>query len=181
MTNKEVLDTHEAALTEYRNHLPADLRKYLNLLELKCLEIPNENLQLLDGTYKTYLITFLYFCTKPNGTVTDKTKFMALSLYLKLTMLPEVGKLFFNKSMYMCQMSASADIIRSFDIQPEQKETVIKLIKQHCLREEHLDNDLLAASTNVIVVSMIMGATEEMIRSGMGNIITKFICKIYIK
>lgn len=168
MMKKEPLNSHENELTEYRSHLPADLRKYLNLLELKCLEMPNENLQLIDGTYKTYLLTFLFFCTKKNGTVTDKTKLIALTLYLKLTMLPEIGKLFFNKYMYMCQMSASVDIIRSSDIDNGQKEIVIKLIKRHCIREEHLDNELLAASANVIVVSMITGASEEMIRSGAG-------------
>ncbi|XP_018566493.1 uncharacterized protein LOC108907335 [Anoplophora glabripennis] len=166
LTKKESPGLHDDKLTEYRDHLPVDLHKYVKILEFKCSKLPSENLQLLDGTHKTYLITFLFFCTKPNSTVTDKTKLTASILYLNLTILPEVGKLFFNKSMYMCQLSTAVNLMRSRDISNDRKETIIKLVKRHCLQEEHLDSEMLGASANVIVVSMIIGASEKMIRCG---------------
>ncbi|KAJ8923630.1 hypothetical protein NQ315_010209 [Exocentrus adspersus] len=148
MNNKlKSLLPYEDDLSEYRDHLPVELDKFLELLDSKFNAIPKTNLQSLDGKHKSYLLSLLYFCTRQKADVTDRTK---------LTAAP----------MYKCQLTAVFEILNSRDIDILQKETLIKSMKEYCLHEEFLNDELLAASINVFVSIMIMTASKEMVQRG---------------
>ncbi|KAJ8941247.1 hypothetical protein NQ314_010445, partial [Rhamnusium bicolor] len=153
----ERYDSYLDQLIEYSFHYPVDTEAYLEDLHLKFDDLNKEELRTIDGHLKAYLITFLYYCTKCDDyRVSLKTTVMASSLYLKLVLLPGIGKIFYERNMYKVQLITCIHVIKDNSIPGSSKIFLLKLIKKFCM-QQNLEPFLLKGTANTFAgVIMIM-------------------------
>lgn len=166
-------------LVEYSFHYPVDSDSYLVELNEKFNALDKEQLRLIDGHLKAYMITFLYYCTNRfSRTVPVTTTILASKLYIKLISTPNIGKFFFEANMFKIQMFTIASLAKETHITEQQKIDLLKLIKKYCLSEK-LETSLLRVVVNTYIVVMLSVSKEIIDDINSGKFCFTFIYKLF--
>ncbi|KAG5879210.1 hypothetical protein JTB14_027076 [Gonioctena quinquepunctata] len=153
--NEERSEEYLDQLIEYSFHYPVDSDTYLQELNEKFDSLDKEELRVIDGHLRAYMITFLYYCTnRYNRRVPVKTTMIASGLYLKLISLPEIGKIFFEKNMFKVQLLVCINAAKEESVPDSEKIYLLKLIKQFCLLEK--PNLFLLKGTGNTIIGVLM-------------------------
>uniref|UniRef100_A0A6P7FSX1 Uncharacterized protein LOC114330689 n=1 Tax=Diabrotica virgifera virgifera TaxID=50390 RepID=A0A6P7FSX1_DIAVI len=139
---------------EFSFHVPLDSDSFLELLIRKFDELDKDELRNMDGQVKAYLLTYIHYCTEYNKTLV-KTTILASNLFMKLILLPNIGKYFFDSYILLVQIRTFVKtIVTNPTLPAETIMNTMQLYKECCIKE-HLDTKILIGVSNLFVLSMI--------------------------
>lgn len=117
------------SVIEYSFHYPVDTEFYLEELLDKFERSMKEDLRTIEGNLKAYIQTFIYYCLGSADRIPIRTSLLSAELYLKILLLPsDIGKLYYEKNMFVMVLYLCTKGIRKQDIPTEQLTKVLELI-----------------------------------------------------
>ncbi|KAH1029426.1 hypothetical protein HUJ05_002672 [Dendroctonus ponderosae] len=120
------------SVIEYSFHYPVDTEFYLEELLDKFESAMKEDLRTIEGNLKAYIQTFIYYCLGSADRIPIRTSLLSAELYLKILLLPsDIGKLYFEKNMFVMVLYLCTKCIRKQNIPTEQLTKVLELIYKY--------------------------------------------------
>ncbi|CAG9828471.1 unnamed protein product [Diabrotica balteata] len=154
---KNIVKTHVTNikdLIEFSFHVPLDSDTFLEELIRKFDELDKDELRNMDGQVKAYLLSYIHYCIEYNKNLV-KTTILASNLFMKLILVPGIGKYFFEPYILMVQIRTFVKtLVTNPTLPTEMIMSTMNLYKEYCIKE-HLESKVLVGIANLFMLSMV--------------------------